>query len=58
MLIMQRLNAVYRKLSRSMPPQTTVADTALHYRFLDLRRFSGTYKEHFGEYPFETLKRI
>lgn len=51
-----RLDWVYRELSNASL-DTNVTDTALEWGFTQLGRFSGEYKERFGESPSETLKR-
>lgn len=56
-LTTHRLNTVYRKLLKSEAARGTVSHIALQYGFLNLGRFSGEYKNHFGEYPSETLNR-
>jgi len=56
-LTVHRLNATYLKLRQTPPSKTTVSNIALRYGFLHFGRFSAAYKEHFGEYPSETLAR-
>ena len=51
-----RLEAARRELSSAERDQTTVTEVALRYGFYHLGRFSGLYRETFGELPSETLK--
>lgn len=51
-----RLDQVYRELSNA-DHSTNVTDTALDWGFTQLGRFSGEYRERFGESPSETLKK-
>lgn len=51
-----RLDRVYTELSNA-DHNTSVTDTALDWGFTQLGRFSGEYKERFGESPSETLKK-
>jgi AraC-like DNA-binding protein len=52
----RRLEAARRELLSAERDQITVTDVALRYGFYHLGRFSGVYRETFGELPSETLK--
>lgn len=51
----RRLAAVNRELKRADPCDTTISEVALAHGFTHLGRFSGAYREQFGERPSETL---
>lgn len=53
----KRLCSVHSALRRLDPKQTRVTDVATEFGFLELGRFSQYYRQLFGEYPNETLKR-
>ena len=51
---LERARAELRELD---PTRATVAEVARRWGFGHLGRFSGTYRQRFGEYPSETLQR-
>jgi AraC-like DNA-binding protein len=53
----KRLSLVHSALRRSDPEETLVTDVATQFGFVELSRFSQQYREMFGEYPHETLRR-
>jgi AraC-like DNA-binding protein len=50
-----RLDAAYRELAVKYPDETNVKQVALRNGFTHLGRFSGAYRQRFGELPRETL---
>jgi len=52
-----RLDRARAELAELDPRRATVADVARRWGFGHLGRFSGTYRERFGEYPSATLQR-
>lgn len=52
-----RLNAVRSELISSSPADATVTEIAMKWSFWHLGRFSNAYRELFGEFPLETLRR-
>ena len=53
-----RMNLVRAALVRADPRTTTVAAIAMDYGFWELGRFSGAYRNVFGELPKTTLRRF
>jgi AraC family ethanolamine operon transcriptional activator len=53
----KRLCLVHSALRRSDPEKTMVTDVATEFGFVELGRFSQQYRDLFGEYPHETLRR-
>jgi AraC-like DNA-binding protein len=53
-----RMNLVRAALLRADPYTTTVATIAMDYGFWELGRFSGAYRNMFGELPKTTLRRF
>jgi hypothetical protein len=51
------LNAVRSALQRADPATNSVTEIARDHRFLQLGRFSRTYRSIFGELPSATLQR-
>ena len=51
----RRLERAHTQLSAT--PQRSVAEVALECGFEHLGRFSGAYRQRFGESPSETLRR-
>jgi AraC-like DNA-binding protein len=56
-LLLQRLNKARAALRRADPSKATVAQVARNHHFLELGRFSVTYRTAFGELPSVTLQR-
>jgi AraC-like DNA-binding protein len=56
-LLLQRLNKARAALRRADPSKATVAEVARNHHFLELGRFSVTYRTAFGELPSVTLQR-
>jgi AraC-like DNA-binding protein len=56
-LLLQRLNKARAALRRADPSKATVAEVARNHHFLELGRFSVTYRIAFGELPSVTLQR-
>jgi AraC-like DNA-binding protein len=56
-LLLQRLNKARAALRRADPSKSTVAEVARSHQFLELGRFSVTYRTAFGELPSVTLQR-
>ena len=52
----RRLEAVRKELSDTSLPDKQIAHIAMDYGFNHLGRFSGAYREQFGELPSETLQ--
>ncbi len=52
-----RLHKLRERLLAATPEQTSVTALATNLGFNQLGRLSGIYREHFGEYPRDTLKR-
>ncbi len=53
-----RMNLVRAALLRADPSATTVATIAMDHGFWELGRFSGAYRNMFGELPKTTLRRF
>jgi AraC family ethanolamine operon transcriptional activator len=53
----KRLCFVHSALRRSDQEKTLVTDVATQFGFIELGRFSQQYRDLFGEYPHETLRR-
>jgi AraC family transcriptional regulator, ethanolamine operon transcriptional activator len=53
----RRLNMVRAQLARPATADTTVTDTAMHWQFWHLGRFSSDYLKLFNELPSTTLRR-
>jgi AraC family ethanolamine operon transcriptional activator len=51
----KRLCSIHTALREAEPRVTTIAEIAMQYGFFNLGRFSGDYREMFGEYPSHTL---
>jgi len=56
-LLLRRLSKVHWALRRADPSTASVAEIARNHRFLELGRFSVTYRTTFGESPSVTLQR-
>ncbi|WP_082907995.1 helix-turn-helix domain-containing protein [Bradyrhizobium neotropicale] len=56
-LLLQRLNKARAALRRADPSKSSVAEVARNHQFLELGRFSVTYRTTFGESPSTTLQR-
>ena len=56
-LLLQRLNKARAALRRADPSTSSVAEVARSHQFLELGRFSVTYRTTFGESPSTTLQR-
>ncbi|SCB07376.1 Helix-turn-helix domain-containing protein [Bradyrhizobium shewense] len=56
-LLLQRLNKARAALQRADPSKASVAEVARNHQFLELGRFSVTYRTTFGESPSTTLQR-
>ena len=54
---MRALHGAHRDLSRTDRRQTSVTDVALRWGFWHFGRFSGQYKQLFGQTPSETLRQ-
>lgn len=52
-----RLSQARRMLAEPISVDMTVADAGLHYGFWELGRFAAQYRQMFGEYPAQTLRR-
>jgi AraC-like DNA-binding protein len=52
-----RLSAAHDELHESNPANTTVETVAVHWGFLDARRFADQYTATYREHPVETLLR-
>lgn len=57
-LEIQRLNSLRNRLLVASPEARTVTALATEHEFTDLGRMAGMYRELFGEYPSETLRRL
>jgi transcriptional regulator GlxA family with amidase domain len=55
-MLAERLHSVRRALCDAERCPTTVTGAAMCFGFYELGRFSGVYKEAFGEAPSETLR--
>ena len=55
--IAERLRAAHAALSAADPETTTVTDVAMAFGFFELGRFSGRYRDAFGETPSQTLRQ-
>jgi AraC-like DNA-binding protein len=55
--LLRRLNMVRSALRRADPETATVAEIARSHQFIELGRFSATYRNVFGEMPSFTLRR-
>lgn len=55
--LLQRLNKARAELRRANPSKASVAEVARNHHFLELGRFSVTYRTTFGELPSVTLQR-
>lgn len=53
----RRLDAVREALRQADPKRTSVAAEAMRFGFWELGRFSGAYRDRFGELPSATLRR-
>ena len=53
----QRLERVQRQLLEADPQSLSVTDAAVENGFAHLSRFAAAYRDRFGEYPSETLRR-
>jgi len=51
------LSQTRRALMSARSPSANVTETAIHFGFLQLGRFSVEYREMFGESPSETLRQ-
>src|SRR5262249_34884981 len=56
-LLLRRLNKARSALRRADPSIVSVAEVARNHQFLELGRFSVTYRNTFGESPSATLQR-
>ena len=56
-LQLRQLHQVRRDLLFSDPDDTSVTDVLVKWGVWELGRFSGRYKQQFGELPSESLKR-
>jgi AraC-like DNA-binding protein len=56
-LLLRRLNKARAALRRADPSKASVAEVARNHHFLELGRFSVTYRTTFGELPSVTLQR-
>lgn len=56
-LRLRRLNYAYRALRQSDPDVVNVTDIAMRFGFLDVGRFAFQYRQMFGEYPSQTLRK-
>lgn len=56
-LLLQRLNKARAALRSADPSKSSVAEVARNHQFLELGRFSVTYRTTFGESPSTTLQR-
>jgi AraC-like DNA-binding protein len=56
-VLLKRLNEVRSALRRANPDTNSVTDIARNHQFLQLGRFSDTYRSIFGELPSATLQR-
>ena len=54
---LKRLHMLRRRLMRADGAQETITSIATDLGFSDLGRMAARYREHFGEYPRETLAR-
>ena len=54
----QRLHQLRSRLRQCTPGETTITEQATEFGFADMGRLAGRYREHFGEYPQDTLKGI
>lgn len=52
-----KLEAIYAELTSNLSIRN-ITEVALKYGFSNLGRFSAQYRDHFGELPSETLKRL
>jgi len=52
-----RMERVYEELKKTDPSKRTVTEIALAWGFTQLGKFSGNYKQRFGESPSDTLKK-
>ncbi|WP_106401051.1 AraC family transcriptional regulator [Actinocorallia populi] len=55
-LLRTRLERAHRDLQAARPGGATVADIALRWGFTHVPRFAGSYREHYGVPPSETLR--
>ena len=55
--LLRRLNMVRSALQRADPATTSVAEIARRHQFVELGRFSASYRNVFGEMPSATLRR-
>jgi len=53
----QRMQLAHDMLGRADPEQTTVARVAIFCGFYHLGRFSGAFRDHYGEPPSVVLRR-
>ena len=53
-----RLDRVYADLAAADPRETTVTDVTAGWGFHAVGRFSADYRDTFGEYPRDTLRRL
>lgn len=53
-----RFNQARKALLRASPDQTNITKVAMNCGFWHMGRFSRDYKAFFGEFPFETLRRV
>ena len=56
-LTLRRLGLCRGALAEADPRMTSVTAVALQHGFTELGRFSGLYRQHFGELPSETLRQ-
>jgi transcriptional regulator GlxA family with amidase domain len=54
-LMLTRLNGAHHELADAIRGQHTVTEVALRWGFSHIGRFSGAYRQLFGELPSQTL---